>query len=302
VAEGRDPLPHDSAGQMVAERVDVWAPVVLAAYAEAEQPVTLVLDSTDFHWTNVRTGTRRREFAILVAYGYTATGRGRVWGVHASPTAQAGDHLDLLDALALPGPARTVVADDDGAIAAAVARAWPAAPSPSLPEPLPFRLRAPPPDAGPGSARGGQRRSWPRPLDAPAGHRVPPPRRLGRVPRRRSRARRRSQVGPRQRRSARPPGRRAPPATSALLDGGCRSHLRETAGLLERRSFALRNADRTNLHLGLARLHLNNQDDVGQYHRILRSAAEHGGGHAISRQRTNRDAKTCQGDPQLSLR
>ena len=136
VAEGRDPMPHDSAGQMVAEWVDAWAPVVLAAHAETEQPVTLVLDSTDFYWTNARTGTRRREFAILVAYGYTASGRGRVWGVHASPTAQAGDYLALLDALALPGPPRTVVADDDGAIAAAVAHAWPPGPSPSLPEPF----------------------------------------------------------------------------------------------------------------------------------------------------------------------
>jgi hypothetical protein len=132
---------------MVAEWVDVWAPVVLAAYAETEQPVTLVLDSTDFYWSNVRTGTRRREFAILVAYGYTGADRGRVWGVHASPTAQAGDYVTLLDALALPGAPRTVVADDDGAIAAAVARAWPPAPSPSLPEP-PVRLRTPPADAG----------------------------------------------------------------------------------------------------------------------------------------------------------
>jgi hypothetical protein len=41
-------------------------------------------------------------------------------------------------------------------------------------------------------------------------------------------------------------------------------------GMLERHCFALRNVDRTNLLAGLARLHLNNQDDVGNYHRILR--------------------------------
>jgi hypothetical protein len=53
----------------------VWAPVILDALAETEQPETLVLDSTGFHWTNRRTSTRRREFAILVAYGYTASGK-----------------------------------------------------------------------------------------------------------------------------------------------------------------------------------------------------------------------------------
>jgi hypothetical protein len=63
---------------MVAEWVDAWAPVILAAYAETEQPETLVLDSTDFWWTNSRTRTRRREFAILVAYGYTGPAQGRV--------------------------------------------------------------------------------------------------------------------------------------------------------------------------------------------------------------------------------
>jgi hypothetical protein len=72
--------------------------------------------------------------------------------------------------------------------------------------------------------------------------------------------------------------------------------------LFERRSFALRNADRTNLLLGLARLHLNNQDDVGHYPRILRAAAEREGGHAIVRQRANRDTKSNKGDPQPSLR
>ena len=59
---------------MVAEWVDVWAPVVLSALAETEQPVTLILDSADFWWTNARTRIRRREFAVLVAYGYTASG------------------------------------------------------------------------------------------------------------------------------------------------------------------------------------------------------------------------------------
>ena len=48
-------------------RMDSWAPVVIDAHAETDWPETLVLDSTDFWWTNARTQTRRREFAILTA-------------------------------------------------------------------------------------------------------------------------------------------------------------------------------------------------------------------------------------------
>lgn len=85
-----------------------------------------MLDSTDFHWTNRRTSTRRREFAILVAYGYTVSGKKRMWGVRASPTATTKDYLELLADLRLPGPPVTVVADDDKAIGTAVRKMWPA--------------------------------------------------------------------------------------------------------------------------------------------------------------------------------
>ena len=60
--------------------------------------------------------------------------------------------------------------------------------------------------------------------------------------------------------------------------------------MFERRSFALRNARRTNLLLGLARLHLNNADAVETYHRILREHAEANAGAAPRRQRTGRDS------------
>jgi hypothetical protein len=59
--------------------------------------------------------------------------------------------------------------------------------------------------------------------------------------------------------------------------------------IFEQRSFALRNARRTNLLLGLARLHLNNADDVETYHRILREHAEANAGRAPKPQRTGRD-------------
>jgi hypothetical protein len=147
-AAGRDPLTGESAGRMVAEWVDASATAVLEPLAETEQPETLVLDSTDFWWTNSSTRTRRREFAILVAYGYTGPGKGRVWGIHACPTARASDYARLLRDLHLPGPLVSIVADDNLAVSAAVARVWPAAPGPSFPQPFLFacehhlRLRA----------------------------------------------------------------------------------------------------------------------------------------------------------------
>lgn len=97
-----------------------------------------MLDSTDFWWTNARTGIRRREFAILVAYGYTGPTVGRIWGIHATPTAQAHDWVRFLTSLDLPGPPASVVADDNLAIEAAVPRMWTPAPGPSLPQPFLF--------------------------------------------------------------------------------------------------------------------------------------------------------------------
>ena len=58
-----------------------------------------MLDSTDFNWTNRRTSTRRSEFAILVANGYTAGGKKRVWGVRASLTAKKAEYLEPLAGL-----------------------------------------------------------------------------------------------------------------------------------------------------------------------------------------------------------
>jgi hypothetical protein len=59
---------------LVGEWVDSCAPVVIDAHAETDLPETLVLDTTDFWWTNVRTRTRWREVAIAIAYGYSGPG------------------------------------------------------------------------------------------------------------------------------------------------------------------------------------------------------------------------------------
>jgi hypothetical protein len=49
---------------------------------------------------------------------------------------------------------------------------------------------------------------------------------------------------------------------------GAEATAQRLRNLYEQRSFSLRNASRTNLLLGLTRLHLNNRDDVNAYHRI----------------------------------
>lgn len=85
-----------------------------------------MLDSTDFWWENPRTGERRREFSVLLAYGYQAAGadnpRKRVWGMYAAPTATADDWVAFLSGMNLPGPPASVVSDDNWAVPAALTR------------------------------------------------------------------------------------------------------------------------------------------------------------------------------------
>lgn len=226
-AAGRDLLTGDGTGGLVAEWVDVWAPALLTALAETKPPDTLALASADVHWTNSRTGQRRRQFSVLVAYGRTAEGAGRVWGVRASPTALTPDHVRLLTDLRLPRPPRTVVAPG-AAAASAVRRVWP--------------------DDEPDAASGAIPSDWRPPRLVPRGDEGASP-------------------------------------VAAEADAVCT----RLCGLLERRSFALRNARRTNLLLGLARLHLDRLDDVATYHRILREFAEANAGAAPAAQRTGHD-------------
>ena len=301
-AAGRDPLTGESAGQMVAEWVDAWAPVVLDALAETEQPETLVLDSTDFWWTNSSTRVRRREFAILVAYGYTGPGKGRVWGIHASPTTRAADYEQLLRGLRLPAPPASIVTDDNLSVSAAVAKVWPPAGRLGLPQPFVYAcehhlrlraLRALELDLG--------RRSkefWVARLDTAFRrsegwaefHEAALPLRATRAW-----AQNHNQALRRQ------------TASRHLLPqhystSGAEATAQRLRNLYEQRSFSLRNAARTNLLLGLTRLHLNNRDDVNTYYRILREAAEAHLGQPHSSQRLNRDTRGANGAPQPSLR
>jgi hypothetical protein len=302
VAGGRDPLAGSSSGQMVAEWVDAWAPTILAAHAENEWAETLVLDSTDFWWTNARTGIRRREFAILLAYGYTGPNVGRIWGIHAEPTAQGHDWIRFLSSLDLPGPPASIVADDNLAIEAAVSRMWTPAPGPSLPQPFLFacehHLRERAKNALEADNAHAGRGLWMRRLDT-AFRRVEGWEEFHRAT---------SVLGASAAWTANNDAqlhlqasvRHLLPAHRSTAGADAAAH--RLRNLYEQRSFSLRNASRTNLLLGLTRLHLNNRDDVNAYHRILRKAAEAGKGRPRQGQRLNRDPRDGNGNPQPSLR
>ena len=305
VAAGRDPIVGGGGGQMVAEWVDSWAPVVIDAHIETDWPETLVLDSTDFWWTNARTHTRRREFAILIAYGYPGPGakntNPRVWGIRACTTARTADWVAFLKSLRLPAPPTSIVTDDNLAVPAAVRKLWRPQPGPSFPVPFVFacehhmRERALKALTKDGSAHRGSSRmkrldtafcrteGWEEFVDATR------PLRHTRQWTSLWNARLGHQVAV----------RHLLPAHYATPGAEAAAH--KLKNLLEARSFSLRNADRTNLLLGLMRLHLNTRDDEGDYHRLLRAHAELSGGLGQS-QRRNRDRRDANGNPQPSLR
>lgn len=228
--------------------------------------------------------------------------RGTGWGIHACPTARAADYEQLLRNLHLPGAPASIVADDNLAVSAAVSRVWPPAPGLSLQQPFHFlcehhlRFRAL------------------RALEIDRGH---APR--GRWVKRLDTAFRRAEGWEEFYDAALPLGAAgtwAQDHDQALRLQASVRHLlpqrRSTAGaeataqrlrnLYEQRLFSLRNASRTNLMLGLTRLHLNNRDDVNTYHRILRQAAETRLGQPPSSQRLNRDTRGINGAPKPSLR
>lgn len=110
-------------GGLVADWLHQYGPVVAAAHAETEWPDTLVLDSTEFKYTDRWSGIESRLFCVLFAYGYPADGtRARMWKIAASPSDTAWHWEQFL--AALPGKPRVIVCDDDDNIKAGVRQHW----------------------------------------------------------------------------------------------------------------------------------------------------------------------------------
>jgi len=110
-------------GTTVAGWLDRFGPAIVEAHGEQSWPQTLVLDSTEFEWTNPRTGDKQQMFAVLAAWGYPAGARrGRLWALAAAPSDNASAWGQFLRQM--PGRPELVVYDSDKAIHGAVRRRW----------------------------------------------------------------------------------------------------------------------------------------------------------------------------------
>lgn len=268
-AAGHRETEPDTGGQLVAEWLDALAPAVLAAHAETGWPEAVVLDSTNFLSTNPLTGGRRQEFAVLGAYGYPEPGQGRrrVWALRAYPRANTDTWADFLRQLDTGSAPQVVVCDGDTAIANAVRAVWPTgvfvrACEWHLRRRLDGALHTDGLDR-PGHPAGELVKTafatiddWDAFARAASGGEA-----TGRWLDRNA-ATVRAQV-----RAA--PGLPGPRSTAAL-----ETPLGRVRDYLDARAFALRNANRTNLMLGLVRLHLNDAADLFTYRRALRAALD----------------------------
>ena len=118
-------------GQLAADWLARFGPVVCAPYRETEWPETLVLDSTEFKYTNSWTGRSEQLFTVLAAYGYPAGHeKGRLWALAASPTDNGPAWKEFLKTL--PGKPSVVILDDDNGIRSGVRLRWPGAHTPNF--------------------------------------------------------------------------------------------------------------------------------------------------------------------------
>jgi hypothetical protein len=117
---GRRKRQRDLDGQLVANWVDVFGPVVCWEHGVAQWPECLAVDSVEFR---IGGGTPR-SFHVMVAIGYEApTYEQRVWLMRPFARKAQDAWEDFFDLL--PGTPRRIVADMDGAIEAAVAARFP---------------------------------------------------------------------------------------------------------------------------------------------------------------------------------
>ena len=127
-----DPNRH---GQLIADWVEVFAPVIWDAYAAgalASWPARLVLDERGFRGP-ARTANQRGEalFSVLGAVGYPRAGaRPLVWRLAAVPDADAVAWQKFL--AAVPGRPGLLVTDGGPAVLHAIAASWPGDPAPVL--------------------------------------------------------------------------------------------------------------------------------------------------------------------------
>ena len=145
-AAGRPRLGSDRGGQLVAEWLDVLAPVVLKATGETQWPSVLILDSTRFMDSNPHLMHPQMAFNVLAAYGYpdlqTGPNKGaRVWALMASHNAGIADWERFLRQLDITIPPELIIADGAQPIAQAIRKVWPLTVVNAPPIPRPFIFR-----------------------------------------------------------------------------------------------------------------------------------------------------------------
>lgn len=275
-ASNRRALEGGWGGNVVAEWLDNWAPVVMAEHAESAWPETLVLDSTRFMVTNTWTGLSSSvAFNVLGAYGYPAPGQGRprVWALAAYHRATHVEWEDFLRQLDTSTAPVLVISDGVDEIRNAVRHVWPAGASVSSP----FVLRCE------HHLRENAREALKADRVAHWGSlRMTALNDAFRSPE--GWAAFKATVGPKQAHAhqwvqdndtqvltqVRERARLPEHYSTAALD----THLGTVRDYLDSRSFVLRNQRRTTTMLGLVRLHLNGTDSPTRYAIALRTWLE----------------------------
>lgn len=289
---GREPN-----GSLVAEWVDVLAPVLIDAHAETAWPETVLADSTTFFVTNNWTGVTSQAFAVVGTYGYEAgRHRGRLLGLYAAHQDVGHTYVDAFDDIEAAGRRRTGKAGEwappamvltDGAreVIAGVRSYWRAGIGPGCgpgtgrpySKRCEWHLRHNALDALGHHGIGGYKHwmrlrldtaflrdeGWQEFVDA--GARLP---RIARWAKANDR-----QVRDQASRRAQLPQHHSIAAVEHVLT--------RVRARIERRSFTFRNQRRMNLLLGLMRLAELRVDDLDHYTELLREAARAAGGRII---------------------
>lgn len=114
-------------GQTVADWVDRFAPALERHYGHDEWPESIVCDSTEFDWTNPRTGVTEQLFAVLAVWGYPAGSKdGSLWALRAVPSDTKRAWKELLAAKS--GTPALIIYDGNLAIGPAVQETFPSTP------------------------------------------------------------------------------------------------------------------------------------------------------------------------------
>lgn len=289
-------------GQLVADWVELFAPVVFAPHRPGAWPAegSLLLDHLPFRVRALDAAGRRIPagrvaFDVFCAVGYVA-GKPKLWRAEAFPTAHPANWSAFL--ASLPGRPMRIVCDAHGAMLRAISERWPESELHQCEWHLQHaleRLLAKEARENPGEELEELRARAEGALTGPSFWR--PFVRAVRAAENESLDRRVAVNGPtiEAQFARRPPPSRRPadmPLTTSALD----QITKPIASALYPRRYGLKNRERLNRLLLLLELHINGEDDVRQYAATIRRWLESNGGRPTARRRAIADPR---GSPSL---